>query len=56
MTEYDILRYAYNGVLNDICQYEKKCKKWNTEIDRSLMMYKHCEEIRKKILKIEHNQ
>lgn len=56
MTEYDILKYAYNGVLNDICRYEEKCKEWNTEVDRSLIMYKHYEEISKKILEIEHNQ
>jgi hypothetical protein len=56
MTEYDILKYAYNGVLNDICRYEEKCRKWNTEIDHSLIMYKHYEEISKKILEIEHNQ
>lgn len=48
--------FAYNGVLNDICRYEEKCRKWNTEIDHSLIMYKHYEEISKKILEIEHNQ
>lgn len=47
MTEREILRYAYKGVLNDIMKYEEKCEKFEIEIDYNLHMYKDYEEIRK---------
>lgn len=53
MTEREIMRYAYKGVLNDILKYEEKCEKWDVEIDRNLHIYKDYNEISEKIKKID---
>lgn len=53
MTEREIMRYAYKGVLNDILKYEEKCEKFEVEIDRNLHMYKDYNEISEKIKKID---
>ena len=53
MTDREILRYAFKGVLNDITKYEEKCEKFDIEIERNLHMYKDYDEIRKMANKLE---